>query len=175
MEGDLWLLSPYQHWKNSPQDQDQCSRKKSPPPPPAAQPHRSSSKYLPSQQSPSSKLSLSQLPLNHSDTCGSKHVTLVLNCTDNSGNGLSCRFITGPTKQWLWFKVFDWSLSDKFRNYGFQKISTSYNFFDLGWDIADCPAMSFMFVCWQIEIQMQISWVGQSTRSDGTSLVLPLR
>ena len=33
--------------------------------------------------------------------------------------------------------------------------------------LADYPAMSFFFVCWQqqIKIQMQISWVGWSTRN----------
>ena len=36
-------------------------------------------------------------------------------------------------------------------------------------NIADCPAMSFVFVCWQrIEIQMQISWVGRSTSSNSS-------
>ena len=29
--------------------------------------------------------------------------------------------------------------------------------------LPDCPAMSFVFVCWQINIQVQMSWVGQST------------
>ena len=31
--------------------------------------------------------------------------------------------------------------------------------------IADCPAMSFLLVCWQIEIPIWISWVGQSTNN----------
>ena len=30
--------------------------------------------------------------------------------------------------------------------------------------VADCPAMSLVLVCWQIEIPMWISWVGRSTR-----------
>ena len=33
-------------------------------------------------------------------------------------------------------------------------------------DVADYPAMSFFFLCWQIKIQMQISWVGWSTTVD---------
>ena len=33
----------------------------------------------------------------------------------------------------------------------------------LGFGLADCPAMSFVFVCWQMKIQMQISCVGRST------------
>ena len=30
--------------------------------------------------------------------------------------------------------------------------------------LADCPAMSFLFVYWQIKIQMQISWVRRPTQ-----------
>ena len=32
--------------------------------------------------------------------------------------------------------------------------------------VEDCPAMSFVFVCWhiQLKIKMQIRWVGRSTR-----------
>ena len=38
---------------------------------------------------------------------------------------------------------------------------------------ADCPAMSFEFVWWQIEIQMQISWVGRSTnKCDGRGFLV---
>ena len=38
--------------------------------------------------------------------------------------------------------------------------------------LADCPAMSFVFVCWHINIiisEIQISWVGRSTRRTPTS------
>ena len=31
------------------------------------------------------------------------------------------------------------------------------------YDVADCPAMSLVLVCWHIEIPIQISWVGRST------------
>ena len=41
--------------------------------------------------------------------------------------------------------------------------------FNWGRDLADCPAMSFVFVCWQIKIQMQISWVGWSTTNHQAS------
>ena len=35
-----------------------------------------------------------------------------------------------------------------------------------GYVVADCPAMSFVFVCWHIQIsEIQISWVGRSTTS----------
>ena len=32
--------------------------------------------------------------------------------------------------------------------------------------LADCPAMSLLFVFWQIKIQMKISWVGRSTSAN---------
>ena len=54
--------------------------------------------------------------------------------------------------------------------FGFQQFELFWILTEAKSKLAECPAMSFVLVCWQqIKIQMQISWVANSTnrRQDG--------
>ena len=56
---------------------------------------------------------------------------------------------------WSPLKVLHWMIGQTVRETSVNIQSTKH--------LADCPAMSFVFVCWHIQIQIQISWVGRST------------